>query len=186
MSKTLDFNTAYDAHWYELFAYANNILRSREAAEDIIQEVFLDLWNRLDDLTIDHYRAYLYKAVKFQCAKRLRQTPFTAVMLDHIGASLDVDDSEDHQTIEASKVQLVQKIDVLANDLLPERCLQIFKLRFKDNLSYKEIALQLDISTSTVDNQINKALKLLRESGVYNTEMVLLQLLVFGISAAAC
>ncbi|WP_299781596.1 sigma-70 family RNA polymerase sigma factor [uncultured Formosa sp.] len=182
MSKKQDYNHAYNEYWYELYAYANNILRSREAAEDITQEVFLDLWNRLDDLTIEHYRAYLYKAVKFQCAKRLRNTPFTEVMLDKIEATLSVDDLDVNQHIEASKILLIEKIDVLANDVLPERCLQIFKLRFKENLSYKEIASMLDISTSTVDNQINKALKTLRASGIYNSEMVLLQVILIGLT----
>ncbi|QDO95161.1 sigma-70 family RNA polymerase sigma factor [Formosa sediminum] len=182
MNKTQDYNNAYNMYWYELFAYANNILRSREAAEDIIQEVFLDLWKRLDDLSIDHYRAYLYKAVKFQCAKKLRSTPFTEIMLEKLEGTLNNDESEAIKSIEENKLLLVQKIDILAHDVLPERCLLIFKLRFKENLSYKEIANRLDISTSTVDNQINKALRILRESGVYNSEMVLFQILLAGLT----
>ena len=183
MGKKEDYTNAYNAYWYQLQAHANKILRCREAAEDVTQEVFLDLWNRLDGLTIDHYRGYLFKAVKFQCAKKLRSMPFTKVHLDVLEYTLNLDDSEVSRNIEENKVLLIQKIDHLADDLLPERCLQIFKLRFKQNLSYKEIASLLNISTSTVDNQINKALKVLRDSGVYNSEMILLQIITVGLLA---
>ncbi|WP_147676597.1 sigma-70 family RNA polymerase sigma factor [Algibacter pacificus] len=182
MGKKKEYDKAYNDYWYQLYVYANNILRSHEAAEDVTQEVFLDLWNRLDSLTIDHYRAYLFKAVKFQCVKKLRKMPFTEVHLEKVEAVLSLDDSEYNLALEENKILLVKKIDATANDLLPERCLQIFKLRFKENLSYKEIASMLNISTSTVDNQINKALKTLRESGLYNSEMVLLQIILIGVA----
>ncbi|MGJ8760793.1 MAG: RNA polymerase sigma factor [Polaribacter sp.] len=186
MGKKQDYNKAYNEYWYQLFGYANNILRSSEDAEDVTQEVFLDLWNRLDNLSIEHYKAYLFKAVKFQCAKRLRNKPFTEVLLEKMEAVFNFDDTAESEKIEENKVLLIKKIDVLADDLLPERCLQIFKLRFKESLSYKEIASVLNISTSTVDNQISKALKILRESGVYNSEMMLLQFVLIGIVSAQC
>ena len=186
MNKKRDYDKAYNDNWYALYVYANNILRSREAAEDVTQEVFLDLWNRLGSLEIEHYRAYLFKAVKFQCVKKLRSTPFTEVLLEKIETILTLDDTESNLELEENKVLLVKKIDSVAHDLLPERCLEIFKLRFKENLSYKEIASILNISTSTVDNQVNKALKILRDSGLYNSETVLLQIILIGITTAAC
>jgi RNA polymerase sigma-70 factor (ECF subfamily) len=186
MSKKRDYDKAYNDYWYQLYIYAYNILKSREAAEDVTQEVFLDLWNRLDGLTIDHYRAYLFKAVKFQCVKKLRNTKFTEVLLDHVEMVLSLDDTQANLDLEENKALLVKKIDALANDLLPERCLQIFKLRFKENLSYKEIASMLNISTSTVDNQINKALKTLRDSGLYNSESVLLQIVLISAASTLC
>jgi len=186
MGKQQDYNKAYNEYWYQLFGYANNILRSSQDAEDVTQEVFLDLWNRLNDLSIEHYKAYLFKAVKFQCAKRLRSKPFTEVLLDKIEAVLNLDDTDDVEDIAENKALLIKKIDVLADELLPEKCLQIFKLRFKESLSYKEISTVLNISTSTVDNQINKALKILRKSGVYNSEMMILQFVLTGLITAPC
>ncbi|WP_405606246.1 RNA polymerase sigma factor [Polaribacter sp. Asnod1-A03] len=186
MGKKQNYNKAYNEYWYQLFGYANNILRSSQDAEDVTQEVFLDLWNRLDDLSIKHYKAYLFKAVKFQCAKRLRSKPFTEVILEKIEAVLTADITDETEDVEENKALLLKKIDILADDLLPERCLRIFKLRFKESLSYKEIAAVLNISTSTVDNQISKALKILRESEVYNSEMMLLQFVLIGILSAQC
>ncbi|WP_282073894.1 RNA polymerase sigma factor [Polaribacter atrinae] len=186
MGKQQDYNKAYNEYWYQLFGYANNILRSSQYAEDVTQEVFLDLWNRLNDLSIEHYKAYLFKAVKFQCAKRLRSKPFTEVLLDKMEAVLNLDDTDDVEDIAENKALLIKKIDVLADELLPEKCLKIFKLRFKESLSYKEISKVLNISTSTVDNQINKALKILRKSGVYNSEMMILQFVLTGLIIAPC
>lgn len=186
MGKKQDYDKAYNDYWYQLYIYANNILRSPEAAEDITQEVFLDLWNRLDGITIECYRAYLFKSVKFQCIKKLRKTPFTQVHLEKVEAVLSLDDTESNLDIEENKALLIKQVDAAANNLLPERCLQIFKLRFKENLSYKEIATTLNISTSTVDNQINKALKILRESELYNSEILLLQIILMGVTTVSC
>ncbi|WP_432670347.1 sigma-70 family RNA polymerase sigma factor [Flavobacterium sp. SM2513] len=181
MGKKQDFNNAYNAYWYQLFAHAKSILESKEAAEDVTQEVFLDLWNRLDDLEIKHYRGYLFKAVKFQCSKKLRSLPFTEVQLEILEVASHVEEYDFTHKREEENQLLLEKIDLLANEVLPEKCLQIFKLRFEENLSYKEIAAALGISISTVDNQLNKALKVIRTSGIYNSEIILIQLVLAGM-----
>ena len=76
------------------------------------------------------------------------------------------------------KTILLEEIKITANKVLPEKCSQIFKLRFYNQLSYKEIAIQLKISENTVENQVSKALKLLRNSTNYPVELILLLLFI--------
>lgn len=181
MSKEKDFNTIYNSYWYHLYAYSYNITRSKEIAEDVTQDVFIDLWNRYDTLEIENYKAYLYKAVKFQCSKRLRNISFNEIQLDKVLYVLEL--LEDQTSANAEKRdQLLEKIDSTASQLLPEKCLQIFKLRFKEQLSYKEIAGKLNISVSTVENQINKALKILKAADIYNSEMLAIAIILLNTS----
>ena len=62
---------------------------------------------------------------------------------------------------------LLDEIEKTATAVLPDRCLLIFKMRFYEQRTYKDIAQNLGITESTVENQINKALKLLKESTSY-------------------
>lgn len=175
MDKEKLFNTLFEDYWSPLYTYAYNILRNKENVEDIIQEVFFDLWNRFDAIEINNHKAYLYKAIKFQCAKKLQSSQFTEVQIEKIEYALElIDSNQPAQSI--IKSELIEKIDAKAKEILPNKCLQIFKLRYQENLSYKEIALKLNISTSTVDNQLLKAIKLLRASNIHYEEIIALSI----------
>jgi len=175
MSKEKHFAQLYDQYWHMLYAFAFNILRNQQDTEDVIQNVFIDVWKRYDDVEIKYHKAYLYKAVKFQCAKKLQSKKFNEIQIENIEYALE---DLDQFISEQSKDELLEKIDAKAKDILPERCLQIFKLRYYDNLSYKEIAQKLNISRNTVDNQISKALRLLRYSNIQFEDIITLSILL--------
>lgn len=167
------FNKLYDDYWSQLYTFAYNILRNKENVEDIIQEVFFDLWNRFDEVQINNHKAYLYKAVKFQCAKKLKTHKFSEVQIEKIEYALALFDTIPSE-LGNTKKELIDKVESKAKEILPEKCLQIFKLRYQDNLTYKEIASKLNISISTVDNQLFKAVRLLRSSNIYYEEIIAL------------
>lgn len=175
MSKDQQFIQLYDTYWHQLYAFAFNILRNKHDTEDVIQNVFVDIWNRYEAIQIENHKAYLYKAVKFQCAKKLKSTQFNHIQIENIEYALQFLDQQISEQNKA-KEELIEKIDAKANDILPERCLEIFKLRYYDNLSYKDIAEKLNISRSTVDNQISKALRLLRLSNINYDDVVALSI----------
>ncbi|WP_461533547.1 sigma-70 family RNA polymerase sigma factor [Sinomicrobium sp.] len=178
MKQEKAFRDIYDTHWYKLYVYSYNILRDKALAEDITQEVFVDLWNRFEEVEIKHYKAYLFKAVKFQCAKKLKEKSFDLVQIENIEYSLSsADDSSDF--VSESKEKLIEKINLAAGEILPEKCLEVYELRYRYNLRYKDIADKLNISVSTVDNQLNKALKLLRASNLFTGELLNIILLSF-------
>jgi len=160
-SREAEFRELYETHWHHVYAYAYNILLDQAKAEDIVQDIFINVWNRYEGLDIKEPRAYLLKAVRFQCAKHFRSRKFSHVQLD---AVIDILHKHEFDFSMEETEELIAQIDVRADSLLPDKCRQIFKLRFHQQLSNKEIAEQLGISVSTVENQINKAIKLLRFS----------------------
>jgi RNA polymerase sigma-70 factor (ECF subfamily) len=144
-----------------LFIVVNRIIPDSGIARDLVQEVFVDLWRRRNDLKITtSVKAYLRTAARNKSLNYVRDQKMT------------FEDQEQHPNIQSNQVSAndqleadeLQAIIDRAIDQLPERCRLVFSLSRFEELSYKEIAEQLDISTKTVENQISKALKLLRNS----------------------
>lgn len=131
-------------------------------AEDIVQEVFYELWRKRQSLKINSsLQAYLRRATINKSLNFLRDRK---ILTNQSEEPLNTDDL----TFESSVVQkleadeLKQLIDKTI-DQLPNRCRIIFILNRFEELSYKEIGERLDISVKTVENQISKALRILRE-----------------------
>lgn len=169
------FNKVYEQNWKALYSFAFNILRDKESAEDIIQEIFIDFWVRMNDTEIQNYTAYLFQAVRNQCAKRLRYKKLTVFELQVLEESIQLIDEEEFS--EFPKEQIVEQVRQKAHEILPPKCLDIFNLRFYENMSIKDIAEYKKISVSTVENQINKALKMLKTENDYYIK--LLAILIF-------
>jgi len=162
VSHANDFDQIFQKHWAELYSFAYNVVRDKAIAEDIVQEVFIDFWNR--QVVVEHPRAYLFQAARNQCAKALYNRRFDSVQVEKIvGLVPDLEDLH----YEDIKTLLLDEIEKTATAVLPDRCLLIFKMRFYEQRTYKDIAQNLGITESTVENQINKALKLLKESTSY-------------------
>ncbi|CAA9203591.1 hypothetical protein FLA105534_04771 [Flavobacterium bizetiae] len=169
------FNKVYQQNWKALYSFAFNILRDKESTEDIIQEIFIDFWVRMNDTEIQNYTAYLFQAVRNQCAKRLRYKKLTVFELQVLEESIQLIDEEEF--FEFPKEQIVEQVRQKAHEILPPKCLDIFNLRFYENMSIKDIAEYKKISVSTVENQINKALKMLKTENDYYIK--LLAILIF-------
>jgi RNA polymerase sigma-70 factor, ECF subfamily len=170
LNKRPVFNTVYEQNWKSLYAFAFNILRDKESAEDIIQEIFIDFWIRMEDTEIQSYTAYLFQAVRNQCAKRLRYKKLTTFELDILDESLQL--IEEEEITELTKEHLIEEVSQKAHEILPEKCRAIFMLRFYENMSIKDIADYKKLSVSTVENQINKALKLLKNQDTYYLKLL--------------
>lgn len=149
------FTEIYERHWKTLYALAYNRLRSIHIAEDIVHEVFASLWNNRDHKIIQNLPAYLATSVKYMILANLRKSL----------VQRKYESSIEH----FSGVTLIDPIDTLHNkrllvllqqevERLPEKCRLIFKLSREQHKSVKEIANELQIAQSTVENQLNKAL----------------------------
>lgn len=169
------FNKVYEQNWKALYTFSFNILRDKGLAEDIIQEIFIDFWIRMNDTEIQNYTAYLFQAVRNQCAKSLRNKKLTAFELQVLEESIQLIDEQEFA--EFPKERLVEQVREKAHEILPPKCLDIFNLRFHENMSIKDIAECKKISVSTVENQINKALKMLKTENDYYIK--LLAILIF-------
>lgn len=163
------FRALFNAYWSKLYLIAKNVVLDQEDAEDIVQEVFIDIWNRRKKLEVSNMGGYLYVAVRHGIARKLKGRAYTAFheeLFEHIKDSLNVESDlvyDDLVTFIKGKLSF-----------LPDRCREVFELSRFHHLSNQEIAEKLGISKSTVENQINKALKYLRNDSELSGELFML------------
>lgn len=130
-------------------------------AEDIAQEVFFELWRKRDKIEVNtSFGAYLRRAARNRSLNYLRDQKVPLAGEDQLPILENAQPDAD-QKIAARDLQAV--ID-RAVDELPARCRLVFTLSRFEDMTYQQIADELDISIKTVENQISKALRLLREA----------------------
>lgn len=151
------FERVYKHFVRPLHVYAINILRDEEEARGMVQNVFLKLWERRSTLKFSgSLQAYLYGAVYHECLNNLRHQKVKGNHEQHLIYTM-----ENQENPNAELGELRDKLQQALNDL-PERCRTIFQLSRFEELKYQEIADQLSISVKTVENQMGKALRILR------------------------
>jgi RNA polymerase sigma-70 factor (ECF subfamily) len=141
-----------------LKSFSFSILKSKEAAEEAVSDIFIEIWSKRKQLLeIEDLKMYLYISVRNASLRRLQQTQkITMLSLEDLEVEFASPDP-DAETFLITN-ELSQKIDQ-AIESLPQQCKIIFKLAKQDNLKYKEIAKLLNISVKTIDNQLSTALK---------------------------
>lgn len=159
-NREIVFERAFKEHFKALHAYAFTIIRDEENAEEIVQNVFFKLWEKKDQIDeITSLRAYLYRATYNDSLNFLKHNKVRAAYETYAKATgSDRNDAVD--TLSTKELQA--KIDKALNEL-PEQCRTIFQMSRFEELKYREIAEQLNLSVKTVENQMGKALKVLRE-----------------------
>lgn len=154
------FEKVFKEHFKGLHAYAFTILKDEAAAEEIVQNVFLKLWERMETLTImGSVAAYLYKATYNESLNLLKHQKVKTAYQHHIYYQMK--NQSDSALKKLSVKELEERLLAALNDL-PEQCRTIFQMSRFEELRYREIADKLDLSVKTVENQMGKALKILR------------------------
>ena len=157
--RSVIFEKVFKEHFKNLHAYAGSILKDDASAEEIVQQVFLKLWEKKEQIgDLQSVPAYLYRSVHNECLNFLKHIKVKAAHQAHtLHASKDLDNPTDQATLK----ELQSRIDAAVN-ALPEQCRTIFQLSRYEELKYREIADKLGLSVKTVENQMGKALKTLR------------------------
>ncbi|PIB36452.1 hypothetical protein BFP72_14130 [Reichenbachiella sp. 5M10] len=150
------FDTIYRKYWEQLYLYAFRMSADRELAQNIIQDVFVGLWHKLDHLEITALDTYLFQAVKYQVFKHYRNQKFSREVLESQFEEFVVENP-----ISAADSELSQSIFTFINQL-PEKRKEIFLMNKLHDLSIEQIAVEMKISKQTVKNQLTSALKQLR------------------------
>ncbi|MET3879849.1 RNA polymerase sigma-70 factor [Chitinophaga sp. OAE865] len=151
------FAEIYHRYWKKLLAIAYHHSKDKIIAEEIVQEVFIGLWNRRDELYIDHVSAYLATAVKLSVFKQyVRQKRRNEIKEQTADPLLT---SWDEEKIYSRFLQ--QHINGIV-DVLPEKCRLVFKLSREEGLSIPEIAQRMGIAEKTAEAHLTKALKVLK------------------------
>jgi len=162
------FNAIYDRHCPALYRTALRLLGDEEAAKDVVQEVFISLYerskfevqgSRSEVSPILNLQAYLFQAAKYRCFMHLRAGRISEKHLTRMNAVMISNELEEQ--INAQELQHALDKSLAG---LPEKCREVFYLSRFESLSNKKIAERLNISHKTVENQITKALKMLHMS----------------------
>jgi len=154
----LAFKAFYQQQVFRLFQFAYTFIKNRQMAEEVVNDVFVKLWEKRKVLDkISNMKVYLYVAVKHTALNHLRTVvPFQELDLDNVHVQ--------HFQLSLNAEQLLltnelQQAIATAIQQLPPKCKLIFKLVKEDGLSYSEVADILGIATKTVDAQLVIALK---------------------------
>lgn len=154
------YDSAFRAWYPVLVRVASALLRDRDAAEEVAQDVMVELWRRRHALDADvSLGAYLLRSVRNRALNQLRHLRVRKESESEVVALYEAPVGAD-QPIVAQELAAAAK---QAFDQLPPRCREVFELSRIHGLRYAQIAEALDISQKTVEAQIGKALKIMRE-----------------------
>ncbi|MFN3999800.1 RNA polymerase sigma-70 factor [Algoriphagus sp.] len=154
------FRDFFDSYYSLVYRRLYSLLGDSQLSEELCQDIFVSLWQRRFELpSIENWTSYLLKSATFKAIdyrrKRKDILKFTED-LEAEGIIAEVKEVEE----EDIQLELLDK----EIDSLPDRCQVIFKLSRYEQMSYADIAKTLDVSPKTVENQIGKALKILRKN----------------------
>lgn len=168
------FTELFNRYWKKLLAISYTYTKDRSSAEEIVQEVFIGLWNRKEQLSIKTPEAYLATAVKFSVFKSIHQQKRREelAMLNYQTELVALDEEKIHAKF------LQEYIDGIVEQL-PEKCRLVFKYSRNDGLSIPEIAAEMDIAEKTVEAHLTKALKTIKKDlNSSGTFLIALSLLI--------
>jgi RNA polymerase sigma-70 factor (family 1) len=153
------FAELYERYWYRVFALAFRRLKSRETAEELVQDLFAALWHKRAEHTIQHVEHYLMTAISHRVLGYLRAHQVRTAYADYCRWQQADTTDETEQTLAAADLT-----EAFAQALLrlPEQSREIFRLSRLEHFSVQEISLRLNLSAKAVEYHLTKSLRLLR------------------------
>lgn len=160
----------FDQHYPKLLGDVYRLVPDEDTCKDLAQEVFVDLWRKRTELDIHtSLRAYLRRAAVNKTLNYLKTQKRT--LLDEPAHLEQLADDSAQEIRQKQGQETLEQALHAAIDALPEKCRLVFSLSRFEQRSHREIAEQLDISVKTIENQITKAMKLLREALAGRTDL---------------
>ena len=157
----LAFDTLFRKYYTPLSRFACKLNGSEAAAEEAVQEVFINIWEHRHHLEISKaVISYLFQAVRNKVYEQFRKVQTRAKYEEEYAANIP--EHEEPQESDLSNYEIACLVWT-AVEQLPEKCREIFQLSRDEGLTYNEIAAHLNISSKTVENQMGIAFKKLRE-----------------------
>ncbi|GEL09663.1 RNA polymerase sigma-70 factor, ECF subfamily [Flavobacterium glycines] len=152
----------YNKYWEVMYLAAYNLVKDRSVCEDIVQEVFISLWQRREKIQIKvSLKSYLYTSTVYKVYDHFNKNK--KMIKDELFDGFENKIENSNPETKLMHQELISYLDTIV-DSLPDKCKEVYKLSRENMLSNKEIAEQLNISQRTVEGHISKALKILKES----------------------
>lgn len=163
------FNVLFEKYWEKAYSEAYKRLKNQENAKDIVQEIFVHIWVNRQTLTIKNLNAYLHVSIRNRVINFVAKQKPVHPFFDNLENI-----SEKNSFADAGLLwkEFFISYEALLNSLPPKRQ-TIFRLRYQEDLSTKEISKRLGISKKTAQNQLGKAINTLK--------VTLLRVLVIGL-----
>lgn len=155
------FEQVFKSHFKSLHSYACTIMREPLMAEEIVQNIFVKLWEKKEDITIrENISVYLYRAVHNESINYLRHLKVRSAYQSY-AMRQNIQNEREKPAEKVVLGELEKKLEQALREL-PEQCRTIFQLSRFEDLKYREIADRMGLSVKTIENQMGKALKILR------------------------
>lgn len=154
------FRKYYDLYYDQLCHFLNFYTQDITIIEDVLQEVYLKLWENRDEIEIQYIKTYLFHAAKNRVLNHLRDEQNRHYLLENWFNQ----QQQEKQGKECYDLEQFTTLLYKAIEQLPEKCREIFLLSRQEKLTYKQIAEKLNISVKTVEAQMGIALKRIRET----------------------
>lgn len=152
------FNDFFRKNYHTACLIAMRYVKDYNIAEDLVQDVFVTLWEKKEDVQIKHnLRNYFFTAVKNHSINLVQRNKSVITSLSELFVDLPDEDASDAYAKEELAVKVYKAIQEL-----PQGCQSVFRLAYEQNKSYQEIADALQISKNTVKTQMGIAYKQLR------------------------
>ncbi len=171
-----DFEDLFNKYANRIYSFGIKYLKSKEDAEELVQNVFLKIWEKKDHLkTEGSFQSFLFNIAYHNICNTFRKRLNQRIYLEHLSEDTFIDkpadDNIDYKNTLEQVEQLVSK--------LPENQRLAFQKSKNEGLSSKEIAKELNISSGTVDNYISSTLKYLSKKLGKNSLYIILFLIIF-------
>lgn len=153
------FAEVYERYWYRVFALAYRKLKSRETAEELVQDLFATLWHKRAQQTITQLDHYLLVAINHRVLGYIRAHRVRTHYADYCRTLLVEATHETEEALAATDLSAAFQRGVA---LLPEKSREVFRLSRLEHKSVEEIATRLDVTPKAVEYHLTKSLKLLR------------------------
>lgn len=154
------FRKLFDLYYQDIYGYSISLLKSKELAEENVQEVFLKVWLHRENLNLDQsFKSYLFTIARNQAFNSLNKASNDKILREEVFYRSQKSCNEGDYSIRELDCKKFKKE---ALKQLPAKRKQIFKMSRKQGKTYEEISQELGISVNTVKSQMSKALESLR------------------------
>jgi RNA polymerase sigma-70 factor, ECF subfamily len=179
-SNEASFEAAFREYYTSLYRVVYPILKNRDSAEDVVQDLFVRLWNKRDSIVVSSsLKSYLYRAAINSAFDQLDKYKKEVHMGDKPLKEelVSMNETEEYLAGKEAEARISK-----AMEKLPPACRTVFIMSREEDMTYQEIADSLQISIKTVENQVGKALKILREELKPHLKDILKVFILFIIS----
>ena len=153
----IHFKKVFNHFYEELVIYANGYLFDKASSEDVVQEVFLHIWENTNAIHIKKsLKAYLYAMVRNKCLNVIKSVKIT----DHsnfVELNINLIPHSNTESLPVENKKMIYNHVLQIMDAMPVSMQEIFKMKFVNNYKYAEIADELGISVNTVKTQLKRA-----------------------------